>query len=319
MHSVAAFPDLTRTVLVVGGRGFVGTAVVRRLLAAGRRVHVLDTNARLALPSGATETLGSILDKDALHTVLRLVRPDSVVNLAAFSDGDVGLTRSAEAQPDRTFAVNVEGFRHLLEACVEHHVRRVVWTSSTVVLGAAASLSERLDEDAPCAPRVHYGLSKLLAEQIADYMSRREGMEIVGVRIPLMLGPGLWYQGAAGMVRQMTMDARDGRASTVRVSLQPFDAMHVDDAGEACVRLLRAPLGLAPRYHVLGFTTDYAEIADVLKRKVPGYRVTLTDTPAPIVYPLVSQARFERDLGWRPGRTLDTTLADMLAERSPAP
>lgn len=318
MHSTSSFPDLARTILVVGGRGFVGTAVVRRLLAAGRRVHVLDTTARLALPQGASETRGSLLDRSLIGEVLRNVNPDSVVCLAAFSDGPIGLTRSAEGQPDQMFAVNVDGFRHLLESCVEHQVSRVVWTSSTVVLGPAESLHERLGEDAATAPCVHYGLSKLLAEHTAEFIRRREGLETVALRIPLMLGPGLWYQGAAGMVRQMALDARDGRESSFQVSMHPFDAMHVDDAGDACDRLLRAPPGLAACYHLAGFTTNYAEIARTLMDMIPGYRATLIESASSIVYPLVSQARFEHDLGWRPNRTLVTTLADMLADRSPA-
>jgi nucleoside-diphosphate-sugar epimerase len=65
---------------------------------------------------------------------------------------------------------------------------------------------------------------------------------------------------------------------------------------------------------VAGFTTDYREIIRVLAEQVPGFAPTLIEEIPGIVYPLVSQARVERDTGWRHRRDLKATLIDMLNE-----
>jgi UDP-glucose 4-epimerase len=312
--SLALLADIS-PVLVVGGRGFVGAAVVCELLARGAAVHVLGPEGPLPLPAGARESRASIEDAAALRDVLARVRPRSVVNLAAYSSGAVGLTRSGEIDPERMLSVNVLGFRRLLEACVDAGLARLVWMSSTVVLGRAERQGERLDETAPRRPLVNYGLSKVLAEDVADYMRRRAGIETVGLRIPLMLGPGLWYEGAAGVVKRMVAAAAPGASPEFAVPDVAFDAMHVADAGELVVRLLGVPGALAPIYNVAGFTTTHEEIGRVLGELVPGYAPRLVAEAPPIVYPLVSQARLEQDTGWRHRRDLRATLLDMLAER----
>ncbi|MBL8697356.1 MAG: NAD(P)-dependent oxidoreductase [Alphaproteobacteria bacterium] len=303
-------------ILVVGGRGFVGAAVVRHLARRGRRLHLFGPAAAGALPDGVDETAGSITDAAALAAILGRLRPRCVVSFAAFSSGTVGLSRSGEIDPEQALAVNVLGFRRLLAAAVDAGVRRVIWSSSTVVLGAAQDLVHRLDESAPRRPLTNYGLTKLLAEDVAAFMRRRHDLETIGLRIPLMLGPGLWYDGAAAVVKRMVAAARTRTRPRVEVPGVPFDAMHVDDAGALVERLVGHDGPLAALYNVAGFTTDHATIRSRLAALVPGFDADLATTPPPIVYPLVSQAALERDTGWRHRHDLDAVLRDMLAEGS---
>jgi UDP-glucose 4-epimerase len=304
--------------LVTGGRGFVGAAVVRHLLAQGFRVHVLGPESALALPTGATETIGSVEDDACIARALDAASPDAVLHFAAFSSGPIGLTRSGESDPERMLSVNVLGFRRLLEACAARKIPRVIWTSSTVVLGAAPTLARRLDETAPRHPLVHYGLSKVMAEDIALFYRDRHGLQTTGLRIPLMLGPGLWYQGAAGQVRELVRQALSGEAIELTVPGVAFDAMHVADLGPLVERLLACARVPAPIYHVAGFTTDYREICRLLGEMAPGFRPLIREETPAIVYPLVSQALVERETGWQHRRDLRRTLSDMMDEqRSP--
>lgn len=302
-----------RTVFVTGGRGFVGAAVVRHLLARGFAVHVFGPDSPVALPSGASQTLGSIEDSTSLLNCLKEIKPRAVVHCAAFSAGPVGLTRSGESDPERMLAVNVLGFRNLLEACIRVGVSRVIWMSSTVVLGRATDLRCRLDESAPRHPLVQYGMSKVLAEDLAQFYRDRDGLEIVGLRIPLMLGPGLWYQGAASAILELATQAV-GRAAPREVVLPAvdFDAMHVADAGALVEALVVGAGPFESVYHVSGFTTRAREIAETLAALSPGFRAMIKTVDPAIVYPLVSQARVERDTGWRHRHDLTSTLNDLL-------
>ena len=302
-------------VLVVGGRGFVGRAVVDRLLADGRAVHVLGPASPVSLPHGATQTVASIADDTALRETIARMQPRQVVNLAAFSSGPIGLGRSGEADPERMLEVNVLGFRRLLAACVEAGVERVVWTSSTVVYGRAEDPAGRIAEEAPRRAITQYGLSKVLAEDVARYVRDRHGLETVGLRIPLILGPGLWYDGAASVLKAMVRAAATGQSHEFVVPDITFDAMHVDDAGDLVATLLAAPPGLACVYNVAGFATTYREIATTLRDLVPGFAPRLVPTTPDLVFPLVSQARLEADTRWRHRRDLRAVVTDMLAEK----
>ena len=302
------------TVLVTGGRGFVGAAVVQHLLQCNRKVHAIGPMSPVQLPEGATETIGSIEDSQLLKQVIAQHQPRQVLHFASFSTGSVGLARSGEIDPQRMLSVNVIGFQNLLDACVAHGVERVIWTSSTVVLGCANTTDQRCDEQTPRQPLMNYGLSKLLAEDVADFYRRRHGLEIVGLRIPLVLGPGLWYQGAAAPLNQLVMQAVKQESGACTVPDSVFDAMHVKDIGFLIETLLKHSTDLAPIYHVAGFTTCYQDIVKLLAELVPGFQAQLNEYTTEIIYPLVSQALLESDTGWQHRFSLRDTLQDMLIE-----
>lgn len=304
---------IRQRVLVTGGRGFVGAAVVRHLLDHGFAVHVFGPESPVPLPAGAGQTIASIEDDAVLAGCMDALKPQFVVHCAAFSSGPVGLTRSGEADPRQMLAVNVMGFRTLLEACVRSRVARVIWMSSTVVLGRATDLVHRLDESAPRHPVVQYGMSKVLAEDLAQFYRDRDGLETIALRIPLMLGPGLWYQGAASAILELVGQAA-GRSAPSEVCLPAmnFDAMHVADAGPLVKALLTGAGPFESVYHVSGFTTCAQEIVTTLASLAPEFQAMITPIEPAIVYPLVSQARVERDTGWRHQHTLRSTLNDLL-------
>lgn len=302
------------SLLVTGGRGFVGAAVVRHLLASGRQVHVFGPDSPVELPAGAAQTIASIEQQTLLDDVIGHLQPSAVLHLVSFSSETNGLTRSGEIDPQSMMRVNVLGFQNLLESCVRHRIQRVLWTSSTVVFGSELKPDQRLDEGASKRPLVNYGLSKVLAEDIAHFYRQRDGLQVTGLRIPLMLGVGLWYRGAAASVGDLVRQALGVESKTLSVPLHSFDAMNVKDMGVLVQTLLDHRATLSPIYNVSGFTTSYPEIIQTLAELVPGFRARVNETPADIVYPLVSQALLERETGWRQRYDLTETLLDLINE-----
>ena len=304
-------------VLVVGGSGFVGRAAVRVLLSLGAHVRVLDPNPD-AVPTGAEAIAGSLEDAALLRSLLGDRRPDAIACVAAFGHGTAGLGRGAEIDPERAIAVNVLGFRRLLDAAQQAGISRVVYTSSSVVYGAATSPA-RVTEDAPRAPLGLYALTKTLAEEIATYMRRRHGQQVVGLRIPLMLGPGLWYDGAASWVKQLVAHAAPGASPEIAVPDGRFDAMHVDDLGRLIAALLEGPPPPSPIYNVAGFTTEAAAMAVSLGGLMPGYAPRLRPEPPAVIFPLMNDDLLRRDTGFTLAHDVHAVLRDMLAERNKGP
>lgn len=306
------------TILVVGGRGFVGSHVVRLLIARGYRVHVFGPDMAIDLLRGVrsrlSETIGGVEDTSALDAVMTAARPAAIVTCAAYGEGNVGLMRSGESDADRAFAVNVDGFRNLIGVAVRHAVRRIVWTSSTVVYGPAETYEDvRVDESSAKAPRTVYGLTKHVAEEVAIFLARRHRIDIVGLRLPLVLGPGLWYQGAAAALVALLRAAGTGGAHTIAFHDLPMDLMHVADTARAAVAAIEAESIASPIYNINGFTASAGDLVQAIKSQRPELRITHEVQPAAMRFPLISDAAFRQTFAFAPDYDLIGFVADMLA------
>ncbi len=169
-------------VLVTGGTGFVGSHLVRRLLAHGHRVRTLDKNPGLfdleLQQLGAEVVAGSVSDAEVVD---RCVEACDIVYHLASPFGDI-------LQPDSVYwDVEVTGTRNVLEASRRHDIRRVVHCSTQGVHG---SLTETPgDENSAFDPQDYYCYSKVEGERVCQEFLAR-GMDIVIVRPTSVYGPG---------------------------------------------------------------------------------------------------------------------------------
>lgn len=172
-------------VLVTGGAGFIGHHLVRRLLADGNQVRVLDnmaTGRRDRLDGFDIELVeGDLRSYERVHTAVRGV--ETVFHLGALPS----VPRSIQ-DPLTSNAVNVEGTLNVLLASRDESVRRVVFASSSSVYGANPALP-KTEEDLPL-PLSPYAVSKLAAEQYCRAFHAAYGLETVALRLFNVYGPG---------------------------------------------------------------------------------------------------------------------------------
>ncbi len=173
-------------VVVTGGAGFIGSHVVRRLLAVGRDVRVFDN-----LSTGRRSNLSSVSreieliegDLRNLSAVTRAVRGcDAVVHLGAVPS----VPRSI-ADPGTTHVANATGTLNVLLAAREADASRVVFASSSSIYGAAAELPKR--ESVKPLPISPYAVSKLAAENYCQSFFQVYGLETVALRYFNVFGP----------------------------------------------------------------------------------------------------------------------------------
>ena len=183
-------------VLVTGSAGFIGSHVVRRILAGGHEVVGVDDlggrifpslkaerERRLAALPGFTAVRADVADLEAMDRVFRERRPDRVVHLAARTG-----VRDSVTHPFEYVQANVVGFVTVLELAKRHGIGRVVYASSSSIYGDRSDGPYR-ETDRVDAPVSLYAATKGADELVAHAYARQPGPVLVGLRLFTVYGP----------------------------------------------------------------------------------------------------------------------------------
>ena len=255
------------TTLVTGATGFVGAAVVRRLLARGETVRVLTRPAsdRSNIDDLPVEiALGDLLAPDSLPAALSDCR--SLYHVAADY-------RLWAPKPEAMYQANVEGSRNLIRHAMAAGVERIVYTSSVAVLGRTAD-GRPADEETPVTIDDmigHYKRSKFLAEEAVRSLIADEDAPVTIVNPSTPIGPRDIKPTPTG---RMIVEAAAGRMPAyVDTGL---NIVHVDDVAEG--HLLAHDRGrIGERYVLGGQDMTLAEIlraiAEIVGRPPPKVRL----------------------------------------------
>ncbi len=293
-----------KKVLVIGGAGLIGSHVVEQLLAEPvREVVVYDNFAR-----GTRENLAAAL-RDARCSIFPLggdvCRTDILDQAVGGADAVVHLAAlwllHCHEFPESAFEVNVRGTFNVLQACVKHGIKRLVYSSSASVYGDAAE--EPMTEAHPYDNWTFYGATKIAGEHMFKAFHKRYGLEGVGLRYMNVYGPRQDYRGAyvAVMMKMLDCIDRGERPKVFGDGSQAYDFIEVSDVARAnlCALESSAPFGF---YNVgRGIKTSIRELAELL--------LELCGSDLEIDYQLAGQTfvtnrvgsteAAERDLGFR--------------------
>jgi dTDP-glucose 4,6-dehydratase len=321
------------TVVVTGGAGFIGSALVRALIAQGESVVTVD---KLTY-AGNLENLASVLaapnhafvradicDRAAMSAVFTEYRPRSVYHLAAESHVD----RSIDT-PKRCVETNILGTLTLLEAALAHWRRldaagraqfRFLQVSTDEVYGELGPTG-RFDDESRYCPSSPYSASKAGADHLARAWHRSYGLPVLVSNCSNNYGP---YQFPEKLIPLMVLSAVAGKPLPLYgQGTNVRDWLHVEDH----VSALRAIVdrGRVGETYLIGARSEARNIdlvraiCRVLDTRRPSGRpharliTFVADRPGHDARYAIDPSKIERELGWRPAYDLENGLAATVA------
>jgi predicted dehydrogenase/nucleoside-diphosphate-sugar epimerase len=212
-------PRAAADVLVTGGGGFLGSALVRRLLQEGARVRAGVRRIPGNPLPGVDYVAGDLGDPEYVDVLVDGV--DTVFHVGAAMKGN-----PADFQRG-----TVVGTRNVIDASLKHRVQRVVYVSSLSVLDHAGSHAGKVNEAWPLEPHAElrgaYTQTKLEAERMVMAAAKERGLPAVAIRPGVIFGPGVEPSCPAGGF------AMFGRWIVVGNGSLPLPLVYVDDVVDA--------------------------------------------------------------------------------------
>jgi UDP-glucose 4-epimerase len=302
------------TVLVIGGAGYIGSHMVKRLLAEGEQFAVLDnlsTGYRDAILGGEF-VLGDCGSRALLRDSIKRHGIDTVMHFASFIQVGESVT-----EPLKYYLNNVVNTLQLLNIMIECNVKNFVFSSSAAVYGNSGD--DPIREDRVCVPVSPYGRTKRMIEEALEDLSLAHGLNYFALR----------YFNAAGADPQarigerhnpethlipLVLQAASGRREAINVFGRDYptpdgtcirDYIHVEDLCDAHLLALHA-LRRNEKGGCFNLgTSSGISVAEVLAaaRRITGRPVLAADkarrpgdSPALVADSRLFQSRF----GWRP-------------------
>jgi GDP-4-dehydro-6-deoxy-D-mannose reductase len=309
-------------ILVTGASGFIGRHLLDALASSttSSDVHALvrtDPDALAALYPGRVQChRGDLLERAELERLVAALAPTRVFHLAADSRIAPSWT-----DPARCLAQNVIGTANLLGALAACARR-----SSIVLLGSADEHS-RIEQmpigpTSPLAPSSPYGVSKASQKLLCDVYARSSGLDVRRLVLFNVIGPGAATDTAmASFAKQIALIEHGRQEPKLRVGNLAARRVWLDVRDVVQAILAAARAGRAGGTYVLGTPAEPRSVGEVLN-----VLVSLSSRAAEIDV-VVDEARFravdvplisgdreaiERELGWSPEITLETSLRDTL-------
>jgi UDP-glucose 4-epimerase len=307
-----ASAGMAERILVTGGAGYIGSVVVAQLLDRGYQPIVFDDLSRGhrgALATGAKLVVGDIADRAALDRVFTEVQPQAVMHFAAFIEAGESMQR-----PEKYFRNNTANALTLLEALLAHNVTRFVFSSTAALYGTPDKTP--IEECAPLQPTNAYGESKLLVEQMLDWLHRIHGLRYASLRYFNAAGAAgeqgedhhpeshlipLALQVALGARKELAIFGTDyptPDGTCIR------DYIHASDLATAHLLVLEALKEKERLIYNLGNGRGFSvrQVIDTVRR-VTGHPIPLIEAsrrPGDPAVLVASSEKIKNELGWKP-------------------
>ncbi|MFZ6646240.1 NAD-dependent epimerase/dehydratase family protein [Undibacterium sp. TJN25] len=229
-------------ILIIGGTGFLGTALGRRLSRDGHQVHVLARHAEPVTVANLTMHRGSIDDVNLLRKILPFC--GTIIHAASTTTPGTSIQ-----QPSMEAMQNILPTLRLLEVLREFEERHLIFFSSGGTF-YGTSANTPVSENQPFSPQSYYGAGKVAIEAFLQAYQGQGGGAVTILRPSNVYGTGQPFRPGFGIIRTMLEHAMHGSLLEIWGDGEVIrDFIFIDDLVEVCVQLIENP-SLADTYNL---------------------------------------------------------------------
>jgi UDP-glucose 4-epimerase len=293
------------SILVTGGLGFAGRHIVKTLMKEGQRVVSYNRDYSKSDSEQVTAVQGELVDIPRLVETMRAEQVSGIIHTAAMSHPEISV-----AVPITTFAANVTGTLHVLEAARMAGVNRFVNFSSECVYG---DNPEPISEATAVRPKTPYAVTKVCTEQLCSVYAALYGVDAISLRITEIYGRGLRMP---EVMNDMIKAAAAGKTFALEEGAdQKFHFVHVEDVARAALLAVKAAGGDQRVVNISGGPqVRLADVREKVLAQLPQAVIELG--PGPITG-WDQQGPFDiaaanRLIGYQPSWSLHQGIADLI-------
>ncbi len=298
-------------ILVTGGAGFIGSAVIKALQTFPVELLVIDdlsfgNRAFVNLPDSHFRVL-NILDKEGVNAVFAEFKPDWVIHLAA-----VHFIPWCNAHPYEAADINIRGTMHVLDAAKRVGVKGVLFASTAAVYPIA---DEAVGETHPTGPLDIYGLTKLTGERLCHEFHLESGIATVVCRFFNAFGPN---ETNPHLIPEIAAQINAGERVLMLGNQAPKrDFIHTSDMARAVISLLETfesgfdtfNLGRGIEYSVLEIAASFGNaLGEAVRVEIDPAKVRKTDR----LHLLADISKLKAFTGWEPLVGIDEGIATLI-------
>ena len=294
-------------ILVTGGAGFIGSNAADRFIQEGHQVTIIDnlstgveSNINKKAKFYKVDIRSAVIDK-----IFEKTKPDVLCHHAAQID-----VRKSTADPIFDAEVNIIGSLNLLNACIKHKVKKVIFASTGGAIYGEQDYFPA-DENHPANPLSPYGVAKLTMEKYLHFYRKTYGLEFVSLRYANVYGPRQNPFGEAGVVAIFTERLLAGKETVINGDgTQTRDFVFVEDVVESNLLALNYPK--SDIFNIgTSIETDINSIFRLLKKTTGSKQKEIHAPPKPGEQQrsVLDFSKAERLLKWRPNYSLEEGIA----------
>lgn len=258
-------------ILVTGANGQIGSVLTAALRRTFGTSNVVATDIRSSeIQDGPFEIL-NVLDTAAFSAMVDRYHVTQIYHLAAI------LSAKGEANPLKTWDINMTGLFNVLDVAREKKIRKVFFPSSIAVFGSDIP-RQNTPQNAVLKPTTVYGMSKVAGELWSQYYFNRYGLDVRSLRYPGVIGhqsdPG---GGTTDYAVEIYHYAVKGKPYACFLKKDTFLPMiYMDDAIRATLELMDAPSGslkIRTSYNLAGMSFSPAEITESIRNEMSDFKI----------------------------------------------
>ncbi|MBI3544073.1 MAG: NAD-dependent epimerase/dehydratase family protein [Deltaproteobacteria bacterium] len=312
--------NLSKSILVTGGAGFVGTHLSRKLVQLGYEVRVIDLRKPTTVVDGVEYVQGDVRNAELLDSLV--ARAGTVYHLAATVSVPL-----CQKDPIDSYSNNLTATLMVLEAIRKNSATRekpirLVFASTAALYGSMGDDGRALkEEDVASEFFSFYAAQKHASEKAIELYRSALGIPAVVYRFFNIFGPGQDPSSPySGVITIFSKFAREGRPMPLNAGgIQTRDFISVYDIANACAAAMSLPVekwDAKPMNLGTGKSITVRQLAEMI-REISGGRSEITTAPAregDVIHSLADISRARAVIGFKPEHDLKTGLIQLLRE-----